>query len=91
MGHNFKLPDGKILVPEVVSQCSDFVEYLELMAERPVRFARLVGRENVIAGSDCGWPESESSQDRLGQVRSHSRGRSAGQQRTMEGIEKISV
>ncbi len=49
-----KLPDGKILVPGVVSHCSDFVEHPELVAERLVRYAKLVGRENVIAGSDCG-------------------------------------
>jgi len=49
-----KLPEGKILIPGVVSHCSDFVEHPELVAERLVRYARLVGRENVIAGSDCG-------------------------------------
>jgi 5-methyltetrahydropteroyltriglutamate--homocysteine methyltransferase len=37
-----------------VSHCSDFVEHPELVAERLVRYAQLVGRENVIAGSDCG-------------------------------------
>jgi len=51
---NVKLPEGKILIPGVVSHCSDFVEHPELVAERLVRFAKLVGRENVIAGSDCG-------------------------------------
>jgi len=49
-----KLPEGKILIPGVVSHCSDFVEHPELVAQRLVRYARLVGRENVIAGSDCG-------------------------------------
>ena len=49
-----KLPDGKILIPGVVGHASDFVEHPELVAERLVRFARLVGRENVIAGTDCG-------------------------------------
>jgi 5-methyltetrahydropteroyltriglutamate--homocysteine methyltransferase len=49
-----KLPEGKILIPGVVSHCSDFVEHPELVAERLVRYAKLVGRENVIAGSDCG-------------------------------------
>lgn len=49
-----KLPDGKILIPGVVSHSSDFIEHPELVAERLVRYARLVGRENVIAGTDCG-------------------------------------
>jgi 5-methyltetrahydropteroyltriglutamate--homocysteine methyltransferase len=49
-----KLPEGKILIPGVVSHCSDFVEHPELVAERLVRYAKLVGREHVIAGSDCG-------------------------------------
>ena len=51
---NVKLPDGKILIPGVVGHASDFVEHPELVAERLVRYAELVGRENVIAGTDCG-------------------------------------
>jgi 5-methyltetrahydropteroyltriglutamate--homocysteine methyltransferase len=49
-----KLPQGKILIPGVVSHASNVVEHPELVAERIVRFADLVGRENVIAGTDCG-------------------------------------
>ena len=49
-----KLPPGKILIPGVVSHCSNVVEHPELVAERIARFAGLVGRENVIAGTDCG-------------------------------------
>jgi 5-methyltetrahydropteroyltriglutamate--homocysteine methyltransferase len=49
-----KLPDGKILIPGVVGHASDFVEHPELVAERLTKYARLVGRENVIAGTDCG-------------------------------------
>ncbi len=49
-----KLPDGKILIPGVVSHATNVVEHPELVAERIVRFANLVGRENVIAGTDCG-------------------------------------
>jgi 5-methyltetrahydropteroyltriglutamate--homocysteine methyltransferase len=49
-----KLPDGKILIPGVVGHASDFVEHPELVAQRIVRYARLVGRDNVIAGTDCG-------------------------------------
>ena len=49
-----KLPAGKILIPGVVGHASDFIEHPELVAERLVKYARLVGRENVIAGTDCG-------------------------------------
>jgi 5-methyltetrahydropteroyltriglutamate--homocysteine methyltransferase len=49
-----KLPDGKILIPGVVSHATNVVEHPELVAERIGRFARLVGRENVIASTDCG-------------------------------------
>ena len=49
-----KLPPGKILIPGVVSHASNVVEHPELVADRIVRFAGLVGRENVIAGTDCG-------------------------------------
>src|SRR5215510_9559113 len=49
-----ELPEGKILIPGVVGHASDFVEHPELVAERLVKYARLVGRENVIAGTDCG-------------------------------------
>jgi len=49
-----KLPEGKVLIPGVVSHVSDVIEHPELVAERLVKFARLVGRENVIAGTDCG-------------------------------------
>ena len=50
-----KIPDGKALVPGVVTHASNIVEHPELIAERIIRFARLVGRENVIAGADCGF------------------------------------
>jgi 5-methyltetrahydropteroyltriglutamate--homocysteine methyltransferase len=50
-----KLPDGKAIIPGVVTHASNIVEHPELIAERIVRFARLVGRENVIAGTDCGF------------------------------------
>ncbi len=52
---NVKLPDGKILIPGVISHSTVLVEHPELVAERIVRFAGVVGRENVIAGSDCGF------------------------------------
>ncbi len=53
-----KLPDGKILVPGVVSHCIHLVEHPELVAQRIVRFAEGVGRERVIAGTDCGFGTS---------------------------------
>jgi 5-methyltetrahydropteroyltriglutamate--homocysteine methyltransferase len=49
-----KLPDGKILIPGVIGHFTDFVEHPRLVAERIVKYARVVGRENVIAGVDCG-------------------------------------
>ncbi len=50
-----KLPPGKILIPGVITHSSNIVEHPDLIAERIVRYARLVGRENVIAGADCGF------------------------------------
>lgn len=50
-----KLPAGKILIPGVITHCSNIVEHPELIAERITNFAKLVGRENVIAGADCGF------------------------------------
>ncbi|HXW40522.1 MAG TPA: epoxyalkane--coenzyme M transferase, partial [Xanthobacteraceae bacterium] len=50
-----KVPEGKVLVPGVVTHASNIVEHPELIAERIIRFARLVGRDNVIAGADCGF------------------------------------
>jgi 5-methyltetrahydropteroyltriglutamate--homocysteine methyltransferase len=53
-----QLPEGKVLIPGVISHTTNLVEHPELIAERIVRFARLVGRENVIAGADCGFAAS---------------------------------
>jgi 5-methyltetrahydropteroyltriglutamate--homocysteine methyltransferase len=50
-----KLPDGKVLVPGCVTHASVIVEHPELVAERIVRVAKIVGRERVIAGTDCGF------------------------------------
>ena len=50
-----RLPDDKILVPGVLSTTTNYIEHPELVAERIVRFAEIVGRERVIAGSDCGF------------------------------------
>jgi 5-methyltetrahydropteroyltriglutamate--homocysteine methyltransferase len=50
-----KIPEGKVLCPGMITHASNIVEHPELIAERILRFARLVGRENVIAGADCGF------------------------------------
>ena len=49
-----KLPDGATFVPGVVGHASDFIEHPDLIADRLERYAKLLGRENVIAGTDCG-------------------------------------
>lgn len=53
-----KLPEGKKLIPGVVSHCTNVVEHPELVAERLVRLANLVGRENVMGGTDCGFAQA---------------------------------
>ncbi len=50
-----KLPDGKVLIPGVIESKSNFIEHPELIAQRIRRYADLVGDENVMAGSDCGY------------------------------------
>ncbi|MFI5376355.1 MAG: cobalamin-independent methionine synthase II family protein [Candidatus Rokuibacteriota bacterium] len=50
-----KLPPDKIIIPGVLDSTTNFIEHPELVAERITRYARLVGRENVIAGTDCGF------------------------------------
>jgi len=52
---NVKLPDGKILIPGVIDSVTTFVEHPDLVAQRIVQYARIVGRENVIAAPDCGF------------------------------------
>lgn len=49
-----KLPDGKLLIPGVVSHATNLVEHPQVVADRIVRYAHVLGRENVIAGTDCG-------------------------------------
>jgi 5-methyltetrahydropteroyltriglutamate--homocysteine methyltransferase len=53
-----KLPDGRKLAPGVISHSTNVVEHPELVAERLVRLAKIVGRENVIGGTDCGFAQS---------------------------------
>jgi 5-methyltetrahydropteroyltriglutamate--homocysteine methyltransferase len=60
-GHEWKvwkdvrLPPGRILVPGVIDSTTNFIEHPELVAERIERYAAVVGRDNVIAGCDCGF------------------------------------
>ena len=55
-----KLPPGRILIPGVITHHTVSVEHPQLVADRIVRYARLLGRENVIAGTDCGFAQVES-------------------------------
>ena len=52
---SLKLPDGCIIIPGVISHSTNLIEHEELVAQRIVRFAKIVGRDNVIAGADCGF------------------------------------
>jgi 5-methyltetrahydropteroyltriglutamate--homocysteine methyltransferase len=54
---DIKLPDGKILIPGVISESTNVVEHPELIAWRIKNFASVVGKENVIAGVDCGFSQ----------------------------------
>jgi 5-methyltetrahydropteroyltriglutamate--homocysteine methyltransferase len=58
MWKDVKLPDGKILIPGLISQSTNVVEHPELVASRIKNFASVVGKENVIAGCDCGFSQS---------------------------------
>ena len=55
---NVKLPAGKKLIPGVISHATNIVEHPELVAQRLVRLAKIVGRENVMGGTDCGFAQS---------------------------------
>lgn len=50
-----KLPDGKVLIPGVIDSVTNFIEHPDLVAQRICNVARVVGRENVVAGTDCGF------------------------------------
>src|SRR5215475_11990242 len=54
---NVKMPEGKVLIPGVISHATNLVEHPELVAQRIVRYAKSLGRENVIAGTDCGFAQ----------------------------------
>lgn len=55
MWREAKLPAGKVLIPGVIDSTTNFVEHPELVADRIVRYAQVVGKENLIAGCDCGF------------------------------------
>jgi 5-methyltetrahydropteroyltriglutamate--homocysteine methyltransferase len=57
-----KLPRDMVLIPGIISHVSNVVEHPELVKERIVRLARLVGRENLIAGTDCGFAQQPTHQ-----------------------------
>jgi 5-methyltetrahydropteroyltriglutamate--homocysteine methyltransferase len=54
---NVKLPEGRVLIPGVISHATNIVEHPELVAQRITRYARVLGRENIIAGTDCGFAQ----------------------------------
>ena len=54
MWQQAKLPVGKMLMPGVVSHATNLVEHPQLVADRILRYAAIVGRENIVAGTDCG-------------------------------------
>jgi 5-methyltetrahydropteroyltriglutamate--homocysteine methyltransferase len=60
-----KLPEGKILMPGVIDSLTSFVEHPELVAQRVIQYANVVGRENVIAGVDCGFGTGASATPRV--------------------------
>jgi 5-methyltetrahydropteroyltriglutamate--homocysteine methyltransferase len=57
-----KLPPGKILIPGIITHHTTTVEHPRLIANRIIQFAKYVGRENVIAGTDCGFAQAETVQ-----------------------------
>ena len=86
---NAKLPKDKVLIPGVISHSTVLVEHPELVAERIVKFASLVGKERVIAGSDCGFAtfagsEGGPSEHRLGEDAGADRRRADGEQGIVE-------
>ena len=55
MFEHVHLPTGKVLIPGLIDTCSTYIKHPEVVAQRLIRFARIAGRENVIAGTDCGF------------------------------------
>ncbi len=73
-----KLPEGKILIPGVVTHSTDLIEHPEIVSQRLQNYARVAGKENVIAGTDCGFGGRSHPQNRLGQAPVPGPGRRAG-------------
>jgi 5-methyltetrahydropteroyltriglutamate--homocysteine methyltransferase len=71
---NVKLPNGRILIPGVVAHATDTIEHPELVSERIQRYAKLVGKDNVIAGTDCGFGERTHPQIAWAKLRALSEG-----------------
>lgn len=59
----YRLPEGKMLMPGVVSHATNVIEHPQGVADRIVRFADIVGRENVVASSDCGFRSASAAPD----------------------------
>ena len=78
-----KLPDGKVIMPGVVSHATNVVEHPEVVADRIVRFAEVVGRENVIAATDCGLGGRVHPQIAWAKLGVAGRGRGAGQRASL--------
>ncbi len=55
MFREIRLPDDRVIIPGVLDSTTNFIEHPELVAQRLVRYAEIVGRERVIAGTDCGF------------------------------------
>ena len=89
-----KLPDGKIIIPGVIESKSNFIEHPELIAQRIARYADLVGCDNVIAGSDCGFGLGRSDRCRsrrcMGQIVDDGRGREAGDETILGRLRRLS-
>jgi 5-methyltetrahydropteroyltriglutamate--homocysteine methyltransferase len=78
---DIELPDDKVLIPGVISHCTPVVEHPELVAQRILRFAQIVGRERVMAGTDCGLGIRTHPQVALAKLKSIAEGASIASQR----------
>ena len=86
---DIKLPAGKILIPGVVSHATNVVEHPELVADRILAFANMVGRENVIAGTDCGLGGRVHPQIAWAKLRVAIRRRRAGEQEAVGSLSQL--
>ena len=84
-----KLPDGKILAPGVVTHSTPLIEHPQLVANRIQRFAEVVGRENVIASTDCGLGLRLHPSAGVGEARRPHRGRRPGQRGAVVSTQRL--